>query len=103
MMTWAWLQGKKPIFNFVSERQDFFQTDRCLILATSFHEYTAPEERKPKIKLQDQHQFKLKGEEWFWIAGIVKEDLFTMLTVAPGPDIALYRDRQIVVLPPEGG
>ncbi len=103
MMTWAWLQGKKPIFNFVSEGRDFSETDRCLILATSFYEYTAPEERKPKIKLQDQHQFVLKGHDWFWIAGIAKGDCFAMLTVAPGPDIAPYHDRQIVVLPPEEG
>jgi putative SOS response-associated peptidase YedK len=101
MMTWAWLQGKRPVFNFVSEGRDFSKTDRCLILATSFYEYTAPEQQKPKVKLQDQHQFHLKGEEWFWIAGIVKNDCFTMLTVEPGPDIAPYHDRQIVVVPPD--
>jgi putative SOS response-associated peptidase YedK len=103
MMTWAWLQGKKPVFNFVSEGREFSNTDRCLILATSFYEYTAPEERKPKIKLQDQHQFSLKGEEWFWIAGIVKQDCFAMLTAAPGPDIKPFHDRQIVVLRPDAG
>lgn len=102
-MTWAWLQGRKPVFNFVSEGRDFSKTDRCLILATSFYEYTDPEERKPKIKLKDQHQFALKGEDWFWVAGIVKQDCFTMLTVEPGPDIAPYHDRQIVVLTPQGG
>lgn len=102
-MTWAWFQGKRPVFNFVSEGRDFSGSDRCLVLATSFYEYTAPEERKPKIKLQDQHQFTLKGTEWFWIAGIVKQDCFAMLTVAPGPDIAPYHDRQIVVLPPNEG
>lgn len=100
MMTWAWLQGKRPVFNFVSEGRDFSKTDRCLILATSFYEYTAPEQQKPKVKLQDQHQFTLKDEEWFWIAGIVKQDCFSMLTVEPGPDIAQVHDRQIVVLPP---
>ena len=103
MMTWAWFQGKRPVFNFVSERRDFSKTDRCLILATSFYEYTTPEDRKPKIKLQDQHQFLLKGQEWFWIAGIVKNDCFAMLTVRPGPDIMPYHDRQIVVLAPERG
>ena len=103
MMTWAWLQGKRPVFNFVSEGRDFSKTDRCLILATSFYEYTAPDQQKPKVKLQDQHQFLLKGQEWFWIAGIVKNDCFAMLTVDPGPDIAPYHDRQIVVLPPDKG
>lgn len=103
MMTWAWLQGKRPVFNFVSEGRDFSKTDRCLILATSFYEYTAPEQQKPKVKLQDQHQFSLKGEEWFWIAGIVKQDCFSMLTVEQGPDIAAVHDRQIVILPPQHG
>lgn len=103
MMTWAWLQGKRPVFNFVSEDRDFSKSDRCLILATSFYEYTAPEARKPKIKLQDQHQFKLKGHDWFWIAGIVKQECFTMLTAEPGPDIEAVHDRQIVVMPPDQG
>jgi putative SOS response-associated peptidase YedK len=102
-MTWAWLQGRKPVFNFVSEGRNFSKTDRCLILATSFYEYTDPEERKPKIKLKDQHQFALKGQDWFWVAGIVKQDCFTMLTVEPGPDIAPYHDRQIAVLTPQSG
>jgi hypothetical protein len=59
--------------------------------------------RKAKSKLKDQHQFNLKGEEWFWIAGIVKNDCFAMLTVKPGPDIAPYHNRQIVVLNPSDG
>jgi putative SOS response-associated peptidase YedK len=103
MMTWAWLQGKRPVFNFVSEDRDFSKSDRCLILATSFYEYTAPAEQKPKIKLQDQHQFLLKDHDWFWVAGIVKNDCFAMLTADPGPDIKPYHDRQIVVLAPERG
>src|SRR6201986_3633092 len=103
MMTWAWLQGKKPVCNFISEGRDFSKSDRCLILATSFYEYTVPEQQKPKVKLQDQHQFTVKGEDWFWIAGIVKNGCFAMLTVEPGSDIVPYHDRQIVVLPPAGG
>lgn len=91
------------MFNFVSEGRDFSNSDRVLILATSFYEYTAPEDRKPKIKLQDQHRFTLRGKHWFWIAGIEKDECFTMLTVEPGADIAPYHDRQIVVLPPERG
>jgi len=47
-----------------------------LIVATGFYEYTAPE--APKIKLKDQHFFTMKGEEWFWVAGIVKDNCFTM-------------------------
>jgi putative SOS response-associated peptidase YedK len=29
----------------------------------------------------------------------VREDRFTMLTTAPGPDVAPYHDRQMVVMP----
>lgn len=102
MMTWAWRtpQGK-PVFNFVSEGRNFSESDRCVIAATGFYEYTTP--KKPKIKLKDQHFFTLNGSEWFWIAGIVREGCFAMLTTEPGPDLKPYHDRQICVLPPEKG
>jgi len=102
MTTWAWKtpQGK-PVFNFVSEKRDFSKTERCLILATGFYEYTAP--KKSKVKLKDQHFFTMKGEEWFWVAGIVKQNAFAMLTTDPGPDMEPYHDRQICVLSPDAG
>lgn len=49
--------------------------------------------------MKDKHLFTLADEPWFWIAGLVKEGAFAMLTTSPGPDIAPYHDRQIVVLP----
>jgi len=102
MIKWAWKTPRgKPVFNFVSEKRDFSKTERCLILATGFYEYTEPE--KLKIKLKDQHFFTMKGEEWFWIAGIVKDSAFAMLTTEPGPDMQPYHDRQICVLPPDAG
>lgn len=102
MTTWAWKGSHgKPVFNFVSEKRDFAHSDRVLILATGFYEYTTP--GAGKIKLKDRHLFSLSNDPWFWIAGIVKEDCFTMLTVAPGPDVASYHDRQIVTLPPGEG
>jgi putative SOS response-associated peptidase YedK len=64
-------------------------------------EYTAPAD--PKKKLKDKHRFALRGEPRFWIAGIAKEGAFTMLTTEPGPDIAPYHGRQIVVLPRAAG
>jgi hypothetical protein len=52
---WAWKTlTRKPVFNFVSEGRDFSQTQRVLILATSFYEYTTPKVAKGKLK--DQHQ-----------------------------------------------
>ncbi|MBV8508860.1 MAG: SOS response-associated peptidase family protein, partial [Xanthobacteraceae bacterium] len=48
----------------------------------------------------------LVGADWFAIAGLVRvdaidhADCFTMLTTAPGPDVARYHDRQVAVLAP---
>jgi len=42
-------------------------------------------------------------QPWFWIAGIVRDGAFAMLTAPPGPDVAPYHDRQIVVLPAGAG
>lgn len=101
-MTWAWPGPRgAPVFNFRSEGRDFSRSDRVLILADGFFEYTAPQE--PRVKLKDRHLFSMAAQEWFWIAGIVKEGCFTMLTTQPGPDLAGYHDRQIVTFAPEAG
>ena len=102
MTTWAWKtpQGK-PVFNFVSEKRDFSKTERRLILATGFYEYTTP--KKPKVKLKDQHFFTMKGQQWFWVAGIVEHNAFAMLTTERGSDMEPHHDRQICVLPPNTG
>jgi putative SOS response-associated peptidase YedK len=99
---WAWKtpQGK-PVFNFVSEGRRFDNTERCLIPATGFYEYTQP--KQAKVRLKDQHLFTMKDEAWFWIVGIVKSDCFAMLTTEPGPDMQPYHDRQVVVLKPNDG
>jgi putative SOS response-associated peptidase YedK len=101
-LTWAWQTPRgKPVFNFVSEGRDFSKSDRVAVIATGFYEYTTPKQSGSKLK--DQHLFTLKGEEWFWIAGVVQQDCFSLLTTRPGPDIAQYHDRQICVLHPEQG
>ena len=57
----------------------------------------------PKAK----HRFELKGSPITAISGIWKPPQgnhppsFTMLTTAPGPDVAPYHSRQVVVLRPE--
>ena len=56
---WAWKERGKPVFNYISERRDFSHSDRCLILATGFYEYTPPSDHK--IKLKDQHYFTIRG------------------------------------------
>ena len=45
----------------------------------------------------------MKDSDWFWIAGIVKQECFSLLTTAPGPDVAPYHDRQIVTFQPDFG
>ena len=101
MMTWAWPGPRgAPVFNFRSEGRDFSRSDRVLVLADGFIEYTAP---AAGVKLKDRHLFTMAGEPWFWIAGIVKEGCFSLLTTAPGPDVAPYHDRQIVTLAPDQG
>jgi putative SOS response-associated peptidase YedK len=95
---WAWKTPRgKPVFNFRSEGRSFAKSDRCLIPADGFYEFTTPLD--PKQKRKGKHLFTLAGEPWFWVAGLVKEGAFTMLTTAPGADIAPCHDRQIVVLP----
>ena len=100
MLTWAWPGPRgAPVFNFRAEGRDFSRSDRLLILADGFFEYTAP--RAAGVKLKDRHLFTLAGEDWFWIAGLVREGCFSLLTTAPGPDIAPYHDRQIVTFAPQ--
>jgi len=75
-------------------------SNRCLIPATAFFEFTG--KRYPKAK----HRFALKDAPFMAIAGHWRETengtpAFTMLTTAPGEDVKPYRDRQVAVLRPE--
>ena len=74
----------------------------CLIILSGFFEFTGT--KYPKAK----HRFSLRGSPLMAIAGLWREPAadgeppsFTMLTTTPGPDIAPYHDRQVVVLRPE--
>src|SRR4051812_46855214 len=82
-----------PIINFRSEGRRF-PFGRCLIPADGFYEFTGAKAPKSKwlFTLAD-------GDDFFCIAGLVRDDRFTMLTCEPGPDIAPYHNRQIVILP----
>lgn len=80
---WAWTSSNgKPVFNFRSEGRSFAKSDRCLIPSDGFYEFTKPDD--PKQRLKDKHLFTLAGEPWFWIAGLVKEGAFAMLTTSRG-------------------
>jgi putative SOS response-associated peptidase YedK len=90
-----------PVFNFKSDGRHFKDSRRCLIILSGFFEFTGA--KYPKAK----HRFTLKDSPVMAIAGLWREGeegeppSFTMLTTAPGPDIAPYHDRQVVVLRPE--
>lgn len=97
---WSWPQNKRPVYNFRSDGREF-GSNRCLIVADGFYEFTDPKDKSKKRK--DKWLFTRKGEPIFCIAGIWRDtpdvgEAFTMLTMEPGPDIAPYHDRQIVIL-----
>jgi putative SOS response-associated peptidase YedK len=83
-----------PIINFRAEGRRFGQ-GRCLIPASHFFEFTGTKYPKTRWK------FTLADGGLFCIAGLARGDRFTMLTIAPGADVAPYHDRQIVTLRPE--
>jgi putative SOS response-associated peptidase YedK len=98
MTPWAWKSpGGPPVFNFRSDGRSFLNSARCLIPADGFFEFTAAETGQ---KRKTKWRFTLAGEPMFWIAGLIKDGAFAMLTTEPGPDIQPYHNRQIVVLRP---
>ena len=100
---WSWpAPNGKPVYNFRSEGRDF-PSGRCLVPADGFYEFTAHSD--PKSKRKHKWLFTMKDAPFFCIAGLWRKagehgEAFTMLTVEPGPDVAPYHSRQIVVLPP---
>lgn len=90
----------RPVFNFRSDGRRFDGARRCLVPASGFYEFTDPQ---PGQKRKTRWRFTLAGSEWFWMAGVIRDGGFALLTTAPGDDIAPYHDRQIIVLPPEQG
>lgn len=89
-----------PVFNFRSEGRSFDNSNRCLLPASAFFEFTG--KKYPKAK----YRFTLTSAPFMAIAGLWREGqgnhppAFTMLTTEPGPDVAPIHDRQIVVLQP---
>ena len=86
-----------PVINFRSEGRRF-PAGRCLVPASHFFEFTGTKSPKKKWK------FTKAGEDWFCFAGLWRPmpdgsgEAFTILTTAPGPDVAPYHDRQVVIL-----
>ena len=98
---WSWPgQNKRPVYNFRSDGREF-TSNRCLIVADGFYEFTDPAEKGKKKK--DKWLFTKRDEPIFCIAGIWRDakdvgEAYPMLTMEPGPDIKPYHDRQIVIL-----
>ena len=92
-LRWGFAQPKGgPLINFRSDGRRF-PNGRCLIPADGFYEFTG--DKAPKSKWL----FTATNDDFFCIAGLVRDGRFTMLTMEPGPDIAPYHNRQIVILP----
>lgn len=87
-----------PVINFRSEGRHFANSRRCLVPASHFYEFTGTKSPKSKWK------FTRAGAGWFCFAGLWRPasdhgpESFTLLTTAPGPDVAPIHDRQMVVL-----
>lgn len=98
---WSWPGPyRRPVYNFRSDGREF-ASNRCLIIADGFYEFT--DSKDPKKKRKDKWLFTKRDERMFCIAGIWRKtddagEAFTMLTMEPGPDISPYHDRQIVIL-----
>jgi len=104
---WSWpAPTGKPVYNYRSDGREF-GSGRCLIPIDGFYEFTDPpaEDGAPKKRPKSKWEFKMRGLDWFCVAGLWRNDpkvgeAWTMLTTEPGPDIAPYHNRQIVLLGP---
>ena len=100
MRRWSWPgSGGKPVYNYRSDGRDL-QRGRCLVPITGFYEFTAP---PPGTKLKSKWRFSAANAEWFALGGLWRTDervgeAFTLLTCPPGPDVAPYHSRQMVVI-----
>jgi putative SOS response-associated peptidase YedK len=101
-LTWGFEPSSpngRRVINFKSENRSFANSHRCLVPASHFYEFKGSKAPKSKFK------FSLMGEAWFCFAGLWRSgdqegenSSFTLLTTAPGPDVAPIHDRQMVVL-----
>lgn len=88
----------RPVINFRSDGRSFASSRRCLVPASHFFEFKGEKAPKSKFKLT------LRDEPWFCFAGLWSPgtpeagEAFTLLTTAPGPDVAPIHSRQMVVL-----
>ena len=78
---WAWKSPQgRPVFNFRSDERSFANSVRCLIPADGFFEFTDPEAGQ---KRKTKWRFTMAGSPVFWVAGLIKDCAFAMLTPEP--------------------
>src|ERR1700741_4093524 len=93
-LRWGFAQaGRPPVINFRSDGRRL-PVGRCLIPADGFYEFTGAKSPKSKWLFT-----RADGRELFCIAGLVRDDRFTLLTTEPGPHIHPYQIPQVAVLP----
>jgi len=98
---WSWPgPSGRPVYNFRSEGRAF-GANRCLIPIDGFYEFTKPDD--PKARRKHKWLFTKADEPFFCLAGLWRTtpeagEAFTVLTTEPGPDVAPYHSRQVVVL-----
>ena len=93
-MRWGFPGQRGPVINFRSDGRNF-PSGRCLVPIDAFFEFTGTKAPKSKWRFTPAHQ------PFLGVAGLVRDDRFTLLTCPPGADIAPYHDRQIAILPRE--
>jgi putative SOS response-associated peptidase YedK len=89
-----------PVTNFRSEGRRFVNGEdrgRCLVPATAFYEFTGSKSPKTRWRFTEM------GQPWFCLAGLWRRhgdgaERFTLLTTEPGPDMAPYHNRQVVLV-----
>ncbi|HKP79775.1 MAG TPA: SOS response-associated peptidase family protein [Phenylobacterium sp.] len=92
-LRWGFPGPRGPVINFRSDDRAF-PSGRCLVPVDAFFEFTGA--KPPKSKWR----FTAADGAVLGVAGLIREDRFTLLTCPPGADIAPYHDRQIAILPP---
>jgi putative SOS response-associated peptidase YedK len=90
-LRWGFPGPRGPVINFRSEGRSF-PKGRCLVPVGGFYEFTGA--KAPKSKWL----FEPADGGFFGVAGLIRDDRFTLLTCDPGPDMAPYHDRQIGIL-----
>ena len=91
----------KPLINArsetLAEKQSFqpHLETRCIVPATGYSEWRKEDDKKLKNRIHPSDQ------PLFSMAGLIKDNKFTIITCQPSPEIAYIHNRMPVILAPE--